>query len=207
MTTLIQGFGGQLMLVAVVAFGACLLAYRVRDRHLPYGLKPAAPVLALGSALAIAMVTLTPQGQARAPGVVRLHPLATIRGYKWHGGWHDLVIYVLGNIALFVPLGFFLYLTFRPVLGRFGSLITATALGGCVSLGVEILQLPIWSRSTDVDDWLTNTFGTGCGALLAALVFLMLARFGLDRFWTATPGTRAGSAREQGRRYSYQDAR
>lgn len=66
------------------------------------------------------------------------------------------------NVALFVPLGFFL-----PVLwGRFRKVITCAAFGAVFSLTIEVLQM-LTFRATDVNDLITNTAGTLLGFLLA----------------------------------------
>ncbi len=54
---------------------------------------------------------------------------------------------------MFIPLGFFLYLALRR------RMLLCAALATLVSIGVEILQLPIYSRATDVDDVITNGLG------------------------------------------------
>jgi glycopeptide antibiotics resistance protein len=63
-----------------------------------------------------------------------------------------------------VPLALFLHLALRR------SVWLTIALGVLASVTVEILQLPIWSRSTDVDDVLLNSLGVLVGAALAAAV-------------------------------------
>lgn len=160
-----RGYGAQLPWIALVAVAAVLAAVAVRrTRPGPLGIHWPAACLALGSGLGIAVATLTPRGFAWTPGSVRLVPFATIRAYVDHGGVESLVIYVLGNVALFVPLGLFLHLALRRSVGL------TVLLGALVSLGVEILQLPIWSRSSDVDDVILNTAGAAVGAAVAWLV-------------------------------------
>jgi glycopeptide antibiotics resistance protein len=44
------------------------------------------------------------------------------------------------------------------------------------SISVEILQLPVWSRSTDIDDVLTNTLGGLLGALAGVVVLRLIRR-------------------------------
>jgi hypothetical protein len=80
-----------------------------------------------------------------------------------------LLIDVVGNIIIFVPLGFGL----AGVLYQANLLKTIglAALGGfSLSLMIELIQLAIPSRSTDVDDLIFNTLGTFLGALCFALV-------------------------------------
>lgn len=81
------------------------------------------------------------------------------------------VLQLVLNVALFLPLGFFL-----RVLGGRGILV-ALAVGLGVSAFVETTQLTgVWGiypcayRVFDVDDMLTNTLGAVAGSLLALLV-------------------------------------
>jgi glycopeptide antibiotics resistance protein len=80
-----------------------------------------------------------------------------------------LLIDVVGNIVVFVPLGFglagALYQTnLRQTIGL-------AALGGfCLSLLIELGQLLIPTRSTDIDDLFFNTLGATLGALCFAFL-------------------------------------
>ena len=160
-----------ILLVVAIALAAAL-AVRHQRPWTRFRLVPAATCLAVGSGLAIAIATLTPRGDATSPGRIELMPLHTLRFYRFADNFgpysgrvqSDLLVYVVGNVALFVPLGFFLYLAVRR---RFALVVLAC---GLTSVAVEILQLPIWSRSTDIDDVLTNTAGGFLGALAAAVV-------------------------------------
>jgi len=159
-------FGLQLIAILLVATIALAAALAVRHQRpwTRFRLAPAATCLALGSGLGVAIAT--------SPGRIELMPLHTLRFYRFADNFgpysgrvqSDLLVYVVGNIALFVPLGFFLYLAVRR---RFALVVLAGAL---TSVAVEILQLPIWSRSTDIDDVLTNATGGFLGALAAVLV-------------------------------------
>jgi hypothetical protein len=161
-------YGIQLVVIAVIVMVSLVAALVLRhDGWWPGGLEPASTCLAVGSVLAILTGTLTRRGNARSSGKVQLEPLHTLRIYRYDHS--DLLFYLIGNIALFIPLGFFLYLALRR---RFAAVVMIC---GLTSVGVEILQLPIWSRSSDVDDVLTNTFGGFVGAL-AGLVVLRLIR-------------------------------
>ena len=74
---------------------------------------------------------------------------------------------LLGNVALFVPLGFLL-----PLLGsRYRSLAMTAAVGLVASLGIELVQLALLlalsaRRSVDVDDVILNVTGACLGYLL-----------------------------------------
>jgi hypothetical protein len=161
-----RGYGAQLPWVALVGVAAVLAAVAVRrSRPGPLGIHWPAACLAAGAGLGIAVATLTPRGFARTPGHVQLVPMRTIRGYVWdYGTAESVFLYVLGNVALFVPLGLFLHLALRR------SVAVTVLLGALASLGVEVLQLPIWSRSSDVDDLILNTAGAAAGAAGAWLV-------------------------------------
>jgi hypothetical protein len=162
-----RDFAVQLTAIALIVLVSLGTAVAVRDRR-PWilGLDPAATCLAVGSALAILVSTVSRRGDGRARGGVQLVPLRTLRTYRYDHS--DLVIYLLGNVALFVPLGFFLYLALR-------RLAVTTGVCTAVSMSVEILQLPIWTRSSDVDDVLTNTAGGFLGAI-AGFAVLQLYR-------------------------------
>jgi hypothetical protein len=162
-------FGPQLVaivLAAALSCGVALTALRIPSR--PWGLHPAALCMAAGSGLCIAIGTLTRRASGVGRGKVQLELLATIREYLAAGTTGQLLVYVVGNVALFVPLGFFGHLALRR-----GVLLTGLLATG-FSVMVEILQLPIWTRSTDIDDVLLNGIGGFTGALVAAgLVWLL----------------------------------
>lgn len=87
---------------------------------------------------------------------IRLNPLETFEYARvWWGPWLNL----LGNIALFVPVGFVAYR---------GSVARATLIGLVCSLGIETAQyLFSWGYS-DADDVICNVAGTWLGAVVAA---------------------------------------
>ena len=75
--------------------------------------------------------------------------------------WKNCIL----NILLFVPLGAML-----PVLWRkFRKLRYTVLLGFGMSLAIELLQI-LTFRATDVNDLITNTFGTYSGFLCARLL-------------------------------------
>jgi len=73
------------------------------------------------------------------------------------------LINFLGNIVMFVPIGFFL-----PLLWKFSNK-KVIFLGFSASLMIEFTQLFL-ARGTDVDDLLLNTLGTLVGFFLYKLV-------------------------------------
>lgn len=75
-----------------------------------------------------------------------------------------LFIDVAGNVVVFVPIG----LALAGALGGLANrrrLWMAIALCTALSIGIELFQLTIPSRATDVDDVLFNTVGAALGAL------------------------------------------
>lgn len=84
-----------------------------------------------------------------------------------------LLIDVVGNIAVFVPLGIGLAGALHQT--RLRQTIGLAALGGFgLSLLIELSQLTIPSRTTDVDDLIFNTLGASIGAI----IFVLLLRAG-----------------------------
>lgn len=74
---------------------------------------------------------------------------------------HYFLINFWGNIAMFLPIGLFPALLWRKV--RWWQV---TLVGACLSLSIELLQIPI-HRGTDVDDLWLNTLGALLGWALA----------------------------------------
>lgn len=93
------------------------------------------------------------------------------------GAAYSILIDVLGNVVVFFPIG--LSLTgAMGALPRRQRLRTAIALGAALSVGIELIQLTIPSRATDVDDVLFNTTGTAMGAAMMVVTQRWLERNG-----------------------------
>lgn len=133
--------------------------------------------LALGSCTVVLLVlTLLPQAQVHGVNLVPLtQAWRAIRSVfasvhpSQHPAFQYLLVQIVGNVVAFIPLGFSaagLFLCRHP---RFASMVRAIATGFCLSLGIELLQLTISTRATDVDDLIFNTAGTALGALLLIL--------------------------------------
>lgn len=105
---------------------------------------------------------------------VQLTPLQFVQDIRRDAGGPDggavvHVALVVMNVALFMPLGFFLRRLWRRGAG------VATTTGLTLSAAVELTQgTGLWGlyscsyRSFDIDDLLTNTTGAWAGSLLAA---------------------------------------
>lgn len=71
----------------------------------------------------------------------------------------DLLLNVIGNIAMFIPSGIVLPIVYKS-LNTFGKVILV---GAGISLCIEIIQLPFSVRATDIDDFILNTLGVIIG--------------------------------------------
>lgn len=67
----------------------------------------------------------------------------------------EALLNLIGNTAMFIPLGIVWPAVFRQ-LNTSGKAIAA---GAGVSLCIELLQLPFYSRASDIDDLILNTLG------------------------------------------------
>ncbi len=91
------------------------------------------------------------------PNIKYVRPALNLNLIPFQGIVADLKNSLL-NIALFVPLGFFL-----PILWeRFRKLLPAMFFGLGLSLLIELLQV-LTFRATDVNDLIMNVFGTAIG--------------------------------------------
>jgi len=87
------------------------------------------------------------------------HPM--FLGRPFLSDWQDIVV----NIGGFVPFGllFRAYFSTRQIRR---PAMAAVILGGMVSLTIEILQVFLPTRSSDMTDVITSVLGTGVGAML-----------------------------------------
>ncbi len=88
------------------------------------------------------------------------------------GGWprYWTVFDLVANVAVYLPLGFFLALALSGLPGRYTAPIVATLLASGVSFGMETLQTWLPSRVPSNLDLACNTLGGLLGALWAKLV-------------------------------------
>ncbi len=93
---------------------------------------------------------------------------------------------VAGNVGLFVPSGILFPFLYRK-LDTFGRTVLV---GFLLSLTIELLQLPFFTRTTDVDDLILNTAGAVAGYALWALARLLI------RKWRERRQTRSGERKE-----------
>lgn len=84
---------------------------------------------------------------------------------EFHANW-DYVADVVRNVLGFVPLGFFLCAYLMILMPQKRALLISIVFGCALSLGIEIIQAYLPQRVSGVTDIITNTLGTGLGALL-----------------------------------------
>jgi VanZ family protein len=171
----LRGYSDQVHVIALV-LAICLVlavvaAYWQSRRPEPPRLAAGALTLAMGWGLSIAVATLTARDEPPVHRPAQLRPLVTIRHYGELDNPPLTLVYVSGNVALFVPLGFFLFLALRRLGVR--ALAAAALVPVFTSLAVEVLQSGIRGRNADVDDVILNAFGGLCGALLGAVAWLL----------------------------------
>ena len=85
------------------------------------------------------------------PPRLNLIPFVMISDYNIR---RELLINIIGNTAMFVPLG----IIFPSVL-RMDSHKKAILAGVFTSLAIELMQLPFFDRVTDIDDLILNSAG------------------------------------------------
>jgi VanZ family protein len=75
---------------------------------------------------------------------------------------------VLTNILGFIPFGFFLsaYLWMRKPRSIFRLLLTTTVIAGCMSLSIELIQIYLPTRNSQLMDVVSNILGTAIGLVL-----------------------------------------
>ena len=90
-------------------------------------------------------------------------PLRYMTNYDYVWGAR---VNIIGNIAMFIPIGFIWPLVFR----KLDTHLKVIAAGVVYSLLIEIVQIPIYGRLTDVDDLILNSLGylIGYGMYLLA---------------------------------------
>ena len=92
--------------------------------------------------------------------------LIPIERILWFDTPKDLLINIIGNVALFIPTGIIMPIVFKR-LDRWWKAIPA---GMLISLAIEVLQLPFASRASDIDDLILNSLGVIIGYCIFALV-------------------------------------
>ncbi len=87
---------------------------------------------------------------------------------RWPGSRGDLIV----NLVLYMPLGLFLALALRRAGMRAPAarLLLATLAGGLLSFAMEVTQLHVDGRTSNLSDLVLNTAGTLTGAIAAQIL-------------------------------------
>ena len=85
----------------------------------------------------------------------------------------EALLNLIGNTAMFIPLG----VVWPAVFKKLNAHTKVIAAGFGMSLTIEVLQLPFFGRSTDIDDLILNTLGF----LLGYGIYLLVKRLGRKR--------------------------
>ena len=151
---------------AAIVYAACAAALvaagpSLRQHRWGRALRVASAVLLVGGILTVLSTTL--RGSSAPTGRVNLVPGASILEL-FSEDYGNAVKNVVGNLLLFIPLGFFATIvTGRPV-------VQVTLAAAALSTCIELAQLGLGRRWVDIDDVLLNTGGALLGALAAAAV-------------------------------------
>ncbi len=95
---------------------------------------------------------------------VNIFPLRTIKSYLKYSGFFHSFLNIVGNILIFVPLGFFIPTLYK----RFQNFLKATLVFVLISLFIEFIQFFV-GRSVDIDDMILNTLGGIIGYIIYRL--------------------------------------
>ncbi len=93
----------------------------------------------------------------------KLNLIPIIHLFDEYDGW---LKNLFGNITMFIPVGMALPFCFN----KLDNIGKVTLSGFLLSLCIELLQLPFFDRTTDIDDLITNTTGAFIGAVLYFLI-------------------------------------
>ena len=78
----------------------------------------------------------------------------------------ETLLNLIGNTAMFIPLG----IVWPAVFKKLDTPLKAILAGICTSLAIEIIQLPFYDRTSDIDDLVLNTVGYLIGYGIYSLV-------------------------------------
>jgi glycopeptide antibiotics resistance protein len=147
--------------------------------------KTVATILLVLTTLAILVVTTVPNTYARGKLYwLNVIPLRSVRALlrcvfepcdrplRWV--LFGLVENVI-NLALFLPFGALTSFALRPERRGVWSRVLISCAGGlALSVGIEMVQFVLSSRTTDIDDVIFNSLGALSGALLGQLCAVVL---------------------------------
>lgn len=104
---------------------------------------------------------------AKMPGYIQPVPFARL--FERYDGWK---INLIGNIAVFIPVGIIWPLCFK----KLNNVFKATLAGFGLSLFIEVSQLLFYERTSDANDLILNALGAFIGACLFFAAKLLIGR-------------------------------
>lgn len=138
------------------------------------------------STLMIMYVTLSPGTVKKSINVIPFQEnIVFVKAFFSNNGMNRegiprwFFLNLIGNLVLFLPFGF----CFAGLLSRLSSrspIIVAILAGILLSLCIELIQLFIPTRATDIDDVIFNTVSTCFGVMVFSLMKKMYKRM---RVW------------------------
>ena len=100
---------------------------------------------------------------AISPLRVNLTPFVYLFDYDIR---REMLLNIIGNVTVFIPTGIIL-----PILyWKLNSFWKVVGMGALISLAIEIIQLLISTRASDIDDLILNTLGVAIGYGIYALI-------------------------------------
>ena len=133
---------------------------------------PGGSGLAGAAAPSISGIIENAKARIRSMRGINLIPFASIRGYFRHTASEQFLVNIVGNIAVFVPFGFFPPLLWR----RWRKPRNVFLYGLALPVLIEFVQL-FNGRSVDIDDIILNFSGAAMGCLLYNVLKLILPKF------------------------------
>ena len=89
---------------------------------------------------------------------LRVNPVPFVMLFDYENK-RELLANVIGNFCMFIPSGIVLPIVYR----KLDSFWKVAGAGVVLSLCIEILQLPFFQRTSDIDDLILNTAGVMVG--------------------------------------------
>ena len=155
-----------LALICALLWGAVRLVMRVPVRRVTVEALFAGYLGAMLYVVFFLPLPVRPNDTRLVSDAINLVPTHTVVRILHH--FHRFfVLQIIGNVIMFVPLGFFL-----PLLSTRNRRFARTAtIGLAVSVGIELVQLAMLltlnlRRSVDVDDVILNLTGACCGYVM-----------------------------------------
>lgn len=110
-------------------------------------------------------------------GIINIVPIKETINTFMHSeaGLRNSIINIIGNILVFMPLGFFIPLLFH----KFNNFKKVSKVGVLSSLSIEVFQLFVGGNVCDIDDVIYNTLGAIVGFICYKIVEIIIVKINL----------------------------